>query len=322
MLYQGSFNVQRSIFQWQYFQDGDMLKLWLWLVGNANIVPQEKTPFGRVERGQLAVSVATLELVTKLSPKKIRERLKKLEISGEIVMRKTNQFHVITICNYDKYQPQNFKKGKRTANERQADVEQTASQGQAEGITDGEQKATMIYNNTSNEDIIINTQQQNTQQKNCKNNFFKKGEKSFFEISEIKNQLDAENIFMTAAGYEEFKRNNESDKNNFNYNGGIPQAARFFLKKFPQFMGKPPKLNYKSLEVSAYIKKTLQSMQTAFEASEWKNYISLLKPVCDGDTLYVWGPSRSVVEHVRRDYKNEMDMLSINLQKSKIVYKF
>lgn len=318
MLHQGSFNVWRSIFQWQYFQDGDMLKLWLWLVGNANIEPQEKPPFGRIERGQIAVSVKTLELVTGTSPKMIRDRLKKLEISGEIVMKKTNQFHIVTICNYDKYQPQNFKKGKRMANERQAKDEQTASQGKAEG----EQKATMIYNNTSKEDIIITTQPQNSQQKNCKNNFFKKGEKSFFEISEIKKQLDAENIFMTPAGYEEFKRNNESDQNNFNYNGGIPNAAIFFLKKFPQYVGNNPKLSYANMEVSARVKQTLLRMQTAFDAAEWQNCISLLKPVCDGDTLYIWGPSRSVVEKVRRDFKNQMEDLSINLQTTRVVYRF
>lgn len=324
MLQGGYFKVYRNLFSWQYYTDGEMVILWLYLIGNANLTPSEKPPFGRIERGQIVTSVNTLSKVLEMTPKKINLRLEKLQKSGEIVMKKTNKFHIITICNYDLYQGAETEKGKQKKNKGQAKVKPMKNKGQAKD----KQKEIIKeeYINTSKDDLYIPEEEEK------KKNFFlesEKNEKKVFSISEIKETLDKANVFMSKLGYEKFKENNENPDNKFNYNGGLENSARFFLKKFPEYsvkvapaIKKEIQSDYSTLEVSAAVKQTLQNIELDFSVNEVQTWIRHIKPVVRDNVLELWCPSKFFAEYIRSNFEDRLATLQQLLDCDKMIYKY
>ena len=72
-----------------------------------------------IKRGQFVTSINMLKAATGITTKKIRNRLVKLEKTGEMVTKGANKYTIITICNYNAYQDQNNKKGSERANKGQ-----------------------------------------------------------------------------------------------------------------------------------------------------------------------------------------------------------
>lgn len=84
-----------------------------------------------IKRGQIVTSLDKIKAATGLSTSKIRTCLERLKLTNEITSETTNQYRVITICNYDKYQnvgeTSDKQDDKQIANKSQTSRKQIAS---------------------------------------------------------------------------------------------------------------------------------------------------------------------------------------------------
>lgn len=110
--------LDRNILRWRWWSNHNTLIVFLTLLLTANI--QDK-PFERdiVRRGEVATSISTISQQTKLSPQSVRTAINHLKSTGEITIKSTNRYQVITIVNYDLYQSKSTNKltfNQQTAN--------------------------------------------------------------------------------------------------------------------------------------------------------------------------------------------------------------
>lgn len=99
----GWIKVFRSLKQWEWYNDSAVFHLFIHLLLSAN----HQDGYWRgtfVKKSQLITGRKALSLETGISERTIRTSLKKLESTGELTIKTTNKYSIITICNYRKYQ--------------------------------------------------------------------------------------------------------------------------------------------------------------------------------------------------------------------------
>lgn len=106
----GWVKIYRSILTWEWYSDINVRVLFIHLLLKANYSPKNWRGI-EIQAGQLVTSLSKLEQETGLSQKKIRNALKKLEKTGELVTQKGRAYTVITICNYESYQGDTTERG-------------------------------------------------------------------------------------------------------------------------------------------------------------------------------------------------------------------
>lgn len=122
---EGWIKLHRKFLEWEWFEDDYIVKLFVYLLLKANY--EDKKWRGiNVKRGQIITGLNKLSEDLNMSVKIIRNRLEKLEKTGEIGRQTGNQYSVITITNYDGYQIKDEVMGNQMGRQR-------ASGGQAEG---------------------------------------------------------------------------------------------------------------------------------------------------------------------------------------------
>lgn len=110
--------LYRDIFDWEWFEDAYVFKLFICLIMLANHEPKKYKGL-TIERGTLTTSIEALSQKTKLSINSVKHSLKKLTSTGEITQEvKPNKYRIITIKNYDKYQAVGLSKTNRRTNSR------------------------------------------------------------------------------------------------------------------------------------------------------------------------------------------------------------
>ncbi len=95
--------LDRNLLSWGWFHDSNTLKLWLFIIISANVVPQMFQGV-EIKRGSLATSHASLAREMRLTISQIRTALKHLEQTGSVSVRKYPKFLEISVLNYDLYQ--------------------------------------------------------------------------------------------------------------------------------------------------------------------------------------------------------------------------
>ena len=113
--------LDRCTEDWQWFGVETAMYIWIRILFKANWKDGWflGTP---VPRGSFATSIGNFAESLNVSEKTVRYWLKKFEEAGQITVKGTNRFTLITVINYAKYQDCESQKG-----------EQRASQGQPEG---------------------------------------------------------------------------------------------------------------------------------------------------------------------------------------------
>lgn len=91
-----------------------------------------------VKRGQLITGRKKLSCVTGISEQSIRTCLRRLKKSGEIELKTTRNYMVVTVCNYDKYQNKEQKNNQPT-NQRSTNDQPTINQ-QSTTIEEGKKE--------------------------------------------------------------------------------------------------------------------------------------------------------------------------------------
>ena len=99
----GFIKIHRSITEWEWYKDINTKVLFLHLIFTANY--ENKRWQGiEIKRGQLVSSITNLAESTTLTFQQVRTALDKLKTTGEITIKTTNRFTLLTLTNYALYQ--------------------------------------------------------------------------------------------------------------------------------------------------------------------------------------------------------------------------
>lgn len=100
---EGYIKLHRSMLDWEWYQDANTARVFLHLLLVANWKPG-KWHGVEIGRGQRLTSYAGIAKEIRLSVKNVRTAISHLKSTGEVAIKSTNRYLLITIENYDKYQ--------------------------------------------------------------------------------------------------------------------------------------------------------------------------------------------------------------------------
>ena len=126
----GWLKLYRSILDSAVFQDAEILKVWIWLLCNVAFEQHDTICYGKVitlKPGQIATGRKKIAQCTDLNENKVYRALNTLKSLGNIEIKATNKYSIITVVNWDKYQEEN---GKRTTSEQQNNSRPTTEEQQ------------------------------------------------------------------------------------------------------------------------------------------------------------------------------------------------
>jgi len=110
--------IHRKILDWEWWNDTNTTRLFFYLILKANW--EDKKWRGiTVKRGQVITGIFKLGQQTKMTVQQTRTALSKLKSTNEITIQSTNEYSLVTINKYNKYQDTNQQNNKRTTNEQQ-----------------------------------------------------------------------------------------------------------------------------------------------------------------------------------------------------------
>lgn len=101
-MYDGWIKLPKDLTAWRWFDNPDMIQLWLYLLAKAESEDREWHNL-TIRKGQLLINVGSLSKELGQSEWKVRNGLKRLQSVESILLKATNRFTVITINHYDDY---------------------------------------------------------------------------------------------------------------------------------------------------------------------------------------------------------------------------
>ena len=110
---EGWIKLYRKFLNWEWSSNPNMVALFIHLLLNANHKDNSWKGI-EVKRGQFITGLDSLNTITGISIQTLRTCLSKLKLTGEITIKSTNQFSVITLTNYEDYQAQEDDTNKQT----------------------------------------------------------------------------------------------------------------------------------------------------------------------------------------------------------------
>lgn len=99
----GWIKLHRKLLEWEWWDDHNTTRLFLYILLKANHT-DKKWKGETIKRGQLLTGRIKLSEGTGLSQQQVRTSLKRLKSTSELTIKTTNQFSLITVVNWDKYQ--------------------------------------------------------------------------------------------------------------------------------------------------------------------------------------------------------------------------
>ena len=94
--------LHRQLLDWEWFDNSQMVHIWVYLLLKANY--QDENWHGiMIPRGSFVTSIGGISKDTRLSARTIRTCLDKLKLTGEVTIKTTNKYSIVTICKYDSY---------------------------------------------------------------------------------------------------------------------------------------------------------------------------------------------------------------------------
>ncbi len=103
MALNGYIRIYRSFLDWEWYKKNDTKAVFLHLLLNASFKPA-KWQGVQLEPGQLITGRIEIANQTGLSEQRVRTALKNLKSTGEITIKSTNRYSLITVINWAKYQ--------------------------------------------------------------------------------------------------------------------------------------------------------------------------------------------------------------------------
>jgi len=119
----GWVSIHRKLLDWEWFDDSRIVHVFIYCLLKSNHTPK-KWRGVQVNRGQFITSVAHISGDLPISTQQVRTALKKLKSTGEITIKTTNKFTMISITNYEDYQDTNKQNNKQITNKQQTNNKQ------------------------------------------------------------------------------------------------------------------------------------------------------------------------------------------------------
>jgi predicted transcriptional regulator len=123
---EGFIKLHRKMLSWGWYHDSNTKALFIHILLTASFTQNEWMGY-RILPGQLITGRKRLSLETGLSERQIRTSLRRLEQTGEINIKSTNKFSIITVCKWDDYQVMNEANDQQTTSKRPANDQQTTT---------------------------------------------------------------------------------------------------------------------------------------------------------------------------------------------------
>ena len=101
----GYVRVYRSLAENPIWRNASYLRIWLYLLFEANWKDRQLMDGTVIKRGSLATGRVTISLHTKTTEQTVRSCLKCLISTNMITIESTKRGSIVSICNYDIYQP-------------------------------------------------------------------------------------------------------------------------------------------------------------------------------------------------------------------------
>ena len=127
---EGYIKLFRSMTTWEWYQDANTTRVFLHLLLNANWEDSRYRGYD-IPRGSVVTGLHSLSESLGISIKSVRTALKHLKATGEVTIKTTNRFSIVTIANWEKFQG-NIEEG----------ASQMAGQVAHKGQSKGSQRAT------------------------------------------------------------------------------------------------------------------------------------------------------------------------------------
>ena len=122
--------LYRKILGWEWYTDVPVKTLFIHLLIVANRYPT-RWRGQEIKAGQKITSIANLAEETGLTLQQTRTALKKLEKNGELSIKSTNKFTLITVENYTRYQCTKDESNNQITNEQQSNNNQITNEQQS-----------------------------------------------------------------------------------------------------------------------------------------------------------------------------------------------
>ena len=122
----GYIKLYRSTLDWEWFCDAKTLSVFVYCLLSANHI-QKKWRGHIIEAGQFITSLQSIQKATHLTQRSIRTALNNLKTTGELTIKTTNKFTLITVANWAFYQSGVDETTSTTTNERQTNDKQTTT---------------------------------------------------------------------------------------------------------------------------------------------------------------------------------------------------
>lgn len=154
---QGFIKLHRSILNWEWWDDDITLKVFLWLLLNANWENTRYRGFD-VPRGSLVAGRKKMAKTLGISEQSVRTALEHLKSTNEITIKSTNKFSIVTIVNWEKFQGLEKESTNKSTNEitnnQPTTNQQLTTYKEIKNIRNKEDKKYSPYQNGRNPDFI------------------------------------------------------------------------------------------------------------------------------------------------------------------------
>nr|DAJ10356.1 MAG TPA: replisome organizer [Caudoviricetes sp.] len=95
--------LSRKIQSWRWYQDANTMRVFVHILLNANVYDHDFENI-TVKRGQWVTSQKRIAEQLNLSLKNVRTALDHLKATGEVAVKTTSKYSIITVFNYNQYQ--------------------------------------------------------------------------------------------------------------------------------------------------------------------------------------------------------------------------
>lgn len=95
--------LSRKIQSWRWYQDANTMRVFIHILLNANVYDHDFENI-TVKRGQWVTSQKRIAEQLNLSLKNVRTALDHLKATGEVAVKTTSKYSIITVFNYNQYQ--------------------------------------------------------------------------------------------------------------------------------------------------------------------------------------------------------------------------
>jgi hypothetical protein len=152
--------LYRKFREWEWYTDSNTKDVFLELILTANFKDSRFKGY-IIPRGSVVTSIHNLSVAVGLTDMKVRTALEHLKSTGEITIKTTSKFSIITINNYDFYQDDNTQNNNQITSKEHTDNNQITSQKHTNNnsgtMQQGNNKTKKQGNNTLSSDLVEET---------------------------------------------------------------------------------------------------------------------------------------------------------------------